>query len=166
MSSTPLTDFIASLADPAMLERFRANPAGTAAAAGLSAELANLIIGDPGTLLVRGIEELERAGLAPLVSDKFARRCEVRMSSRGTQEPGDVPGAKKKTLPSRPTVFPISLPRLPKSIFPITSHEDLVEKISRLLLTAPFADEAAPGPGVPAGHKPPHGARTRPTEEE
>jgi hypothetical protein len=155
MSETPLTDFIASLADPTILERFRANPAGTAAAAGLSAELANLvIIGHPGVLRVRGIKELERAGLAPLVSDKFARGCEVHMSSGGAQPPGHIPDAKKKTLPSRPTVFPI------------TSHEDLVNKISRLLLTAPFADEAAPGPGLPAGHKPPYGAKVKSTEEE
>jgi precorrin-3B methylase len=72
-NETPLTDFIASLADPATLERFRADPTATATAAGLSEDLVNLVVaGHPGTVRVRGIQELEHAGLAPVVSDKFA----------------------------------------------------------------------------------------------
>jgi hypothetical protein len=32
------------------------------------------------------------------------------------------------------TVFPVSFPRLPASAFPISSHEDLVDKLSKLFL--------------------------------
>jgi hypothetical protein len=72
MSETPLTDFLATLADPTTLEKFRYDPAGVLAAAGLSDDLANLVLfGDSGAIRVRGIQELERAGLAPIVSDKF-----------------------------------------------------------------------------------------------
>jgi len=72
MHKTPLTDFIASLVDPVTLDRFRADPVATAAAAGLSEDLANLVIaGDPGTIHLRCMQELERAGLAPIVSDKL-----------------------------------------------------------------------------------------------
>ena len=32
------------------------------------------------------------------------------------------------------TIFPVSFPRIPDSAFPINSHEDLVEKLSKLFL--------------------------------
>lgn len=73
MNKTPLTDFLANLADPATLDKFRTDPAATAAAAGLSEELTKLVVaGHPGAIRVRGVQELERAGLAPKLSDKFA----------------------------------------------------------------------------------------------
>lgn len=45
-----------------------------------------------------------------------------------------VPRPKNKIVRSRSSVFPISIPEMPASIFPITSQEDLVKKISRLFL--------------------------------
>jgi len=73
MNQTPLTDFIAGLADPAALERFRDDPAAVATAAGLSEDVVALVIGGhPGAIRIRAMQELERAGLAPVVADKFA----------------------------------------------------------------------------------------------
>jgi hypothetical protein len=43
-----------------------------------------------------------------------------------------IPDAKPKVYRNRASVVPISIPRLPKSIFPITSQADLVSKIMRL----------------------------------
>jgi hypothetical protein len=72
MSDTPLTDFIATLANPVLLERFRRDPYAVLSEAGLSKELTSLILeGHPGAIRVRAVQELERAGLAPLVSDQF-----------------------------------------------------------------------------------------------
>jgi len=72
MSKTPLTDFIATLADPSILERFRVNPASVVSEAGLTPDLAHLILdGHSGAIRVRGVQELEQAGLSPRVSDKF-----------------------------------------------------------------------------------------------
>ncbi|HEV2638814.1 MAG TPA: SAM-dependent methyltransferase [Actinocrinis sp.] len=71
-AGTPLTDYLATLADPAQLAAFRADPAGHTAQAGLSEELAALVLaGHSGALRVRAVKELEQAGLAPVVSDKF-----------------------------------------------------------------------------------------------
>lgn len=72
MSKTPLTDFIATLADPITLERFRADPAAVMSKADLSMDLVRLILeGHSGAIRVRAVQELERAGLSPLVSDRF-----------------------------------------------------------------------------------------------
>ena len=72
MSKTPLTDFIATLADPATLERFRLDPAAVVTEAGLPEDLKHLILeGHSGAIRVRAVQELERAGLAPQVSDRF-----------------------------------------------------------------------------------------------
>jgi hypothetical protein len=72
MSNTPLTDFIASLADPATFDRFRSDPVATAVAAGLFEDIVRLVVtGHSGALRVRGMQELERAGLAPLITDKL-----------------------------------------------------------------------------------------------
>lgn len=74
MSNTPLTDFVATLADPFTLERFRLDPAAVVSQAKLPIDLARLILdGTPGAIRVRAVQELERAGLAPIVSDKFGR---------------------------------------------------------------------------------------------
>jgi hypothetical protein len=72
VAQTPLLDYLAQLADPANLDSFREDPAGHAARAGLSEELSSLVLaGHRGALRVRGVKELEEAGLAPVVSDKF-----------------------------------------------------------------------------------------------
>lgn len=72
MSKTPLTDFIATLADPVRLERFRADPAAYMKKAKLSRELMQLLLdGHSGAIRIQAVHELERAGLSPLVSDKF-----------------------------------------------------------------------------------------------
>ena len=75
MSKTPLTDFIATLADPTTLDRFRDDPAAIAAAAGLPADLIDLVqSGRSWAIRLRAVQELERAGLAPLISDKYLRK--------------------------------------------------------------------------------------------
>jgi hypothetical protein len=72
MSKTPLTDFIATLADPPTLDRFRTDPTAVMLEAGLSSDLVDLVIqGHSGAIRVRAVKELERAGLSPHVSDKF-----------------------------------------------------------------------------------------------
>jgi precorrin-3B methylase len=72
MSKTPLTDFIATLAEPTTLERFRLNPSAVVSEAYLPLDLAQLILeGNSGAIRVQAVQELERAGLSPLVSDKF-----------------------------------------------------------------------------------------------
>jgi hypothetical protein len=47
-----------------------------------------------------------------------------------------VPPPKKKIVRQRSAVFPIAIPEMPPSLFPITSQEDLVSKIARLFLTS------------------------------
>ncbi|GAO44095.1 SAM-dependent methyltransferase [Flavihumibacter petaseus] len=72
MPDTPLTDFLASLADPVKLELFTENPVAYLEKAGLSQELTNLILrGHSGAIRIEAVRELERAGLSPVVSDKF-----------------------------------------------------------------------------------------------
>src|SRR5689334_4486024 len=72
MGETPLTEFLATLANPLSLESFRADPGAFVSHAKLPADLAQLILeGHPGAIRVRAVQELERAGLSPLVSDKF-----------------------------------------------------------------------------------------------
>jgi hypothetical protein len=44
-----------------------------------------------------------------------------------------IPAATSKVA-HKTSVFPISLPRVPDSAFPINSHEELVEKLSKLFL--------------------------------
>ena len=70
--TTPLTDFLATLADPVTLDRFRAKPHAVMAEAGLPDDLVQLILkGHSGAIRVRALQELERAGLSPLVTDRF-----------------------------------------------------------------------------------------------
>jgi hypothetical protein len=72
MSRTPLTDFLASLADPIKLERFRVDSTAVVTEAGLPLDLAQLILeGHSGAIRVRAVQELERAGLSPRVSHLF-----------------------------------------------------------------------------------------------
>jgi siroheme synthase len=72
MSQTPLTDFLATLADPTTLERFRSDPTVVVSEADLPMDLVQLIHeGHSGAIRVRAIQELERAGLSALVSDKL-----------------------------------------------------------------------------------------------
>jgi precorrin-3B methylase len=72
MSRTPLTDFVAILAEPSALERFRSEPAAMATEAGLTPDLLKLILeGDSHAIRIRAIQELEGAGLSPQLSDKF-----------------------------------------------------------------------------------------------
>lgn len=69
---TPLTEFIATLADPTMLEHFRNDPNSVMLEAGLSEDLRNLIQeGHSGAIRIRAVQELEHVGLSPKVSDKF-----------------------------------------------------------------------------------------------
>ena len=69
---TPLNDFIARLGNPNFLTCYAANPTEVAAESGLSESQQHLLNGtDRGLLRVRLIQELERAGFAPLVSNKF-----------------------------------------------------------------------------------------------
>lgn len=53
-----------------------------------------------------------------------------------------VPVGTPKATP-RTTIFPISLPRIPESLFPIHSHEDLVAKLSRFFLLHSYIYPAA-----------------------
>jgi hypothetical protein len=168
LSNTPLTDFIVGLADPAMLERFRADPAATAAAAGLSEDLIILLISDhSGAIRVRAIQELEHAGLAPLLSDKFSPPGHGRdgtltpaLHSPITKSRGKADLAMNQTPTSRASIFPISTPSIPLSAFPIKSQEDLVNKISRLFLKPPFPASRRPASRrpemlqLPAGQEP------------
>jgi len=72
MSETPLTDFLATLADPTELERYRRDPDAVLAEAGLSEDLAALVrAGHSGAIRVRAVQELEQAGLSPVVSNLF-----------------------------------------------------------------------------------------------
>ncbi|WP_332852301.1 SAM-dependent methyltransferase [Duganella sp. S19_KUP01_CR8] len=69
---TPMNDFISRLRNPAFLASYLANPSEQLAKAGLSdVEQHWLSTSDRGLLRVRLIQELEKAGFSPLVSDKF-----------------------------------------------------------------------------------------------
>lgn len=155
MSDTPLTDFLATLADPATLDRFRADPAATAAAAGLSEELIAVVLGGhTGAIRVKAIQELERAGLAPLVSDKFVPYGRT-ISGIPAPAQGSIPVTDKGAKAARASIFPISIPPIPASAFPITSQEDLVAKMTRLFLRPPFPkNHKSAAQAVPAGARP------------
>jgi len=165
MSTTPLTDFIATLADPATLERFLRDPFTTAAQAGLSDEVAELLVsGHPGAIRVHAIRELERAGLAPLVSDKFTAGAPRETGAVARPPPCAVPLA-KMPLPTSPgrsvraAIFPISIPPIPASAFPITSQEDLINKLYALFLRAPHGADTRQGVAAPPlGTRPDAGA--------
>ena len=160
MSTTPLTDFIATLADPATLERFLADPFTTAAQAGLSQEVAELLVsGHPGAIRVHAIRELERAGLAPLVSDRFTPEaphetgavalppsCAVPLANLppSTMQPPANPARS-----ARATIFPMSIPPIPASAFPIASQEDLLKKLYALFLRAPHRADTRHGVAAP-----------------
>jgi hypothetical protein len=61
-------------------------------------------------------------------------------------------------LATAPAAGLICMPRLPESLFPITSQEDLLTKLSHLSLPRPpAAPGPAGGPQVPVGHKAPPG---------
>lgn len=69
---TPMNDFVARFGHPAVLARYLANPSEVVSEAGLSDVEQHWLNGsDRGLLRVRLIQELEKAGYAPLVSDKF-----------------------------------------------------------------------------------------------
>jgi hypothetical protein len=72
MTKTPLTDFLATLADPLALDHFRADPRSVVEHAKLPVELADLVLqGHPGAIRVHAVKELEAAGLSPLISQYF-----------------------------------------------------------------------------------------------
>jgi len=61
-----------------------------------------------------------------------------------------VPPPKKQIVRQRSAVFPIAIPEMPPSLFPITSQEDLVSKITRLFLTLPPKTRARGAPLPPS----------------
>jgi hypothetical protein len=61
-----------------------------------------------------------------------------------------VPPLKKEIVRQRSAVFPIAIPEIPASLFPITSQEDLVNKITRLFLTSPKKTRPRGGPLPPS----------------
>jgi hypothetical protein len=64
---------------------------------------------------------------------------------------GSVPAPKQKIVRGRSAIFPIAIPQIPASVFPITSQEDLVTKISHLFLAPPFLKKGKPGTPLPIG---------------
>jgi hypothetical protein len=64
---------------------------------------------------------------------------------------GSVPAPKQKIVRGRSAIFPIAIPEIPASVFPIISQEDLVTKISRLFLAPPFLKTGKPGTPLPVG---------------
>jgi hypothetical protein len=74
MVATPFSDFLASLSDPAMLERFQLDAVNVVRSLGLTpAQEAALLSGDRGAIRMEGVRELEAAGLSPMVSDKVPK---------------------------------------------------------------------------------------------
>lgn len=72
MLATPLSDFLYTLADPANLARFRADPREYCRMAGLEQQHTDAVLEMQGGLLrVLALKELEQAGLAPAVTDKL-----------------------------------------------------------------------------------------------
>lgn len=72
MSKTPLNDFLASLADPITLDRFRADPIAIASAFGLSEDQIRLVAeGNLVAIRFQAVQELEVVGLAPMVTNKL-----------------------------------------------------------------------------------------------
>lgn len=81
-AATPLTDFLATLADPETLDRFRRDPQRVVDEVGLSPEdRAAVLAGIRGPLRLRGIWELERAGLSPLISDRFTAGVNLQIAN-------------------------------------------------------------------------------------
>lgn len=79
---TSLTDFVTSLANPEVFERFRQNPQEVLSKTQLSDEGKAILLGDfRGLLRVRGIQELERAGLSPLITDKFTSGLDLQIAN-------------------------------------------------------------------------------------
>ena len=73
--ATPFSDFLASLSDPATLERYQLDPVNLIRLHGLTkAQEAALRSGDRGAIRMEAVRELEAAGLAPVVSDKIPQR--------------------------------------------------------------------------------------------
>jgi precorrin-6B methylase 1 len=69
--ATPFSDFLASLADPAMLERYQLDAVNLIRSHGLTeTQEAALLSGNRGAIRMEGVRELEAAGLSPIVSDK------------------------------------------------------------------------------------------------
>src|ERR1044072_4152030 len=70
VSSTPFSDFLASLSDPAVLERYRLDAVNLIRSHGLTAsQEAALLSGNRGAIRMEGVRELEVAGLSPVISD-------------------------------------------------------------------------------------------------
>lgn len=79
---TPLTDFVASLAEAEVFERFRRAPREVLDETALGEDARAVLLGDHrGLLRLRGIQELERAGLSPLVSDKFTAGIDIQVAN-------------------------------------------------------------------------------------
>ena len=73
--ATPFSDFLASLSDPATLERYQLDPVNLIRAHGLTgAQESALLSGNRGAIRMEGVLELEAAGLSPVVSDKIPTR--------------------------------------------------------------------------------------------
>jgi precorrin-6B methylase 1 len=72
---TPFSDFLASLSDPATLERYQLDPVNLIRSHGLTeAQEIALLSGNRGAIRMEGVRELEAAGLSPIVSDKIPTR--------------------------------------------------------------------------------------------
>jgi len=57
------------------------------------------------------------------------------------------------------SVFPVCIPRIPKDLFPITSQEDLVAKLTAVL--SPRSASGFQGEALPAGRPRPAAANTK-----
>ncbi|MFC4811675.1 SAM-dependent methyltransferase [Paenibacillus sp. GCM10023250] len=72
LAKTPLNDFLALLADPKYLDHYKQSKAELIETSGLSEEYRSLLKeGNRGRIRIKAIQELEEAGLAPKLSDKF-----------------------------------------------------------------------------------------------
>ena len=92
-SKTPLTDFLARLSDPRFLDKYNQNPQAVFDASGLGEEYRSLIqSGNRGLIRVRAIQELEKAGLASMVTDKY------NLEDLGTEDPGTIPVTNYNTI--------------------------------------------------------------------
>ena len=78
MTTTPLSNFLTSLADPVNLTTFEADPRRYCESSGLTSDLVAAVLQMRGGLMrVLAMRELERAGLSPTVTDKFPWRPEA-----------------------------------------------------------------------------------------
>lgn len=80
-------------------------------------------------------------------SDDTNRRAVEVTARRVSRRPSE---GRRRRRP--PAIVPISLPRIPESLFPITSQRDLEEKARRFLRKHRFPEESESRPRLPRGH--------------